>query len=49
MFEDNYKKAFDNIKPNDSVKESILEKIEAAEGKQEKKNPERAMKCPPKV
>ena len=39
MFEDNYKKAFDNIKPNDSVKESILEKIEAAEGKQEKKYP----------
>ena len=39
MFEDNYKKAFDNIKPDDSVKESILKKIEAAEGKQEKKNP----------
>ena len=39
MFEDNYKKAFDNIKPDDSVKESIFEKIEAAEGKQEKKNP----------
>ena len=39
MFEDNYKKAFDNIKPDDSVKKSTLEKIEAVEGKQEKKNP----------
>ena len=39
MFEDNYKKAIDNIKPNSSVKESILQKIESAEEKQEKKNP----------
>ncbi len=39
MFEENYRKAFDNIKPDDSVKESILEKIEAAEKGQEKKNP----------
>lgn len=39
MFEDNYKKAFDNIKPHSSVKESILKKLEAEEEKQEKKNP----------
>lgn len=39
MFKDSYNKAFDNIKPDPSLKEAILNKIEAAEEKESRKNP----------
>ncbi len=39
MFKDSYNKAFDNINPDPSVKEAILNKIEAAEEKEGRKNP----------
>ncbi len=39
MFKDSYNKAFDNIKPDPSLKEAILNKIEAAEEKENRKKP----------
>ena len=39
MFKDSYNKAIDNIKPSAQVKEAILNKIEAAEAREERRNP----------